>query len=212
MSILPSRASLTLLGFIALLTLPVRGEEAEPHWSDRGYDPNRPVVAKKVWELAALEKHSHGESRALTDYILRAAAQRDDRFRKLIDRESLRKSSNLNLAMLVYDYSITGNKEALDLFMAEDAKLPRGGDYDEIVAMAFLDEWDRTIVEMRRHQVFADGAAGHCMSFFWGNPGGSLPERDGAPPREHGGRQGRCPGSRRCGHQRWGPRPRLWNP
>ena len=131
------------------------------------YNPFEPFVAKELRVLADKTALNSTERRRFLWLILRAAAEKDEGFRDLLDRQDLRNNREFDLALSGYDYAVNGSKAALDHILAEDRKLSRGGDHTTIQVMGFLDEWDRTLRVMRTHEKHADGAGSIAVMSFW---------------------------------------------
>jgi len=131
------------------------------------YNPLESFDAKELRSLADDTDLDRAERRRFLWLILRAAAEKDGDFRDLLDRQDLRDDREFDLALSGYDYAINGNEAALDHILAEDRKLPRGGDHTTIQVMGFLDEWDRTLRAIRTHEKHADGAGGIAVTSFW---------------------------------------------
>ena len=75
---------------------------------------------------------------------------------------------SLALALAAYDYSVNGNKEALQFLSDELAKQRRGSDAQAVVPLGFIDEWDLTIAAFEKHFARgADGAAAEASMLFW---------------------------------------------
>ena len=131
------------------------------------YNPLESFDASELRSLANDRDLDHAERRRFLWLVLRAAAEKDGSFRHLLDRQDLRDDHEFGLALSGYDYAINGNDAALDHILAEDRKLPRGGDHTTIQVMGFLDEWDRTLRAIRTHEKHADGAGGIAVMSFW---------------------------------------------
>lgn len=119
-------------------------------------------------ELTALLAEPAKNPRRLMWLIHRAGAERDSRFRYLIDLPELRDQGTLELAVAAYDYSVNGNQKSLDFILTNHSAQEPGSDSDSVVALSFINEWDLTIAAFEAH--FAqgtDGAGGEALRSFW---------------------------------------------
>ena len=153
-------------------------------------------------ELERIARSPHKDLGRMAYLIHRAAAEKDTRFRYLLDQPELRDAEALDrapamdLALAAYDYSVNGNEEALDHILEIHARESPGSDSDSVVTLGYLDEWDRTIEAYHAH--FAqgtDGAGGDAKRGFWEKRKRLFPheylkfQRElGADPSESGGR------------------------
>jgi hypothetical protein len=128
------------------------------------YNPAEPFNREELVRLAA---HPQENPRRLMWLINRAGAEKDERFRYLLDQKELRKNPSLDLSLAGYDYSVNGNQKALDAILGKLAKKEVGSDAAPVGVLSFIDEWDRTIPAIRAHFVLADGAAGISLGLFW---------------------------------------------
>jgi tetratricopeptide (TPR) repeat protein len=128
------------------------------------YNPTIPFKPEELKQLAA-NTESEADFRRLNWLILRAGAEKDDSFRHLLDQEELREDGDVNLALIAYDYSVNGNAKALDYLLASLAMEKTGSDSSVVVALAFVDEWDRIPKALKAHFVHSDGA-GADLKFF----------------------------------------------
>jgi len=153
-------------------------------------------------ELERIARSPHKDLGRMAYLIHRAAAEKDTRFRYLLDQPELRDAEALDrapamdLALAAYDYSVNGNEEALDHILEIHARESPGSDSDSVVTLGYLDEWDRTIEAYHAHFAQgADGAGGDAKRGFWEKRKRLFPheylkfQRElGADPSESGGR------------------------
>lgn len=121
-------------------------------------------------ELTRLSEDPDRDIYRFTDLILQAAAEKDSSFRQLVDRKDLRAESRVDLAISAYDYMINGNPAALESILGKFDKLAaegRNGDSDELMVLAYVDEWDATRETLLSHGVGGDGAGGDAVYAFW---------------------------------------------
>jgi hypothetical protein len=118
-------------------------------------------------ELVRLAAHPQENPRRLMWLINRAGAEKDERFRYLLAQKELRENPALDLSLAGYDYSVNGNKKALDTILGKLAKEEIGSDSQSVLVLSFIDEWDRTISAAQAHFVRADGTGGICHGLFW---------------------------------------------
>lgn len=71
----------------------------------------------------------------------------------------------MNLAFIGYDYSVNGNRKALDDLLARLAKEKIGNDSSVVAVLAFVNEWDRVPKAVKAHFATADGAGGELWSY-----------------------------------------------
>lgn len=135
------------------------------------YKPTEPFDRK---ELAHLAAHPRENPRRLMWLINRAGAEKDRRFLFLLEQsESLLDQKNqghtkaIALALAGYEFSLTGNPVALDNILNSLAAEPVGSDAGEVLTLAFINEWDRTIAAVRTHFVRTDGAGSMARANFW---------------------------------------------
>lgn len=118
-------------------------------------------------ELNSLAEHPQTNPRRLMWLINHAGAERDTRFRGLLNREDLRRDPALDLALDGYDYSVNGSRRALERVLKSLAKEEPGSDAQAVVTLSFIDEWSLTPAAVQRHFVKADGAGGISKTMFW---------------------------------------------
>ena len=130
------------------------------------YKPNEPFKPEELTRLAANPKSPRDVSR-LMHLINLAGAEKDASFRFLLDKPELRKDAGIEMALLGYDYSVNGNKEALESLLAKLAQQEVGSDSGVVDTLAFIDEWDRSIKAVNAHFTVSDGAGGIVQGLFW---------------------------------------------
>ena len=151
--------------------VPRRGTLAcEVYWSSvieaDGMDYN-PGERFDPDELAELAK-SKDDPRRLSWLISRAGAERDGRFRYLLEDEKPEEDPGVALALLGYDYAMNGNVEALQIILDSLGKRRPGADAQELIPLAFIDEWEVTVAAYEKHfSKGTDGAGGLAADFFW---------------------------------------------
>ena len=148
------RGKLTALGGLT-------GQEARRVWTPGSYEYNllsdvlEPFDPEQLTELLAQPDSAR---RRLADLIHRAAAEKDIRFRYMLEMEELRSEQAFDLAVAAYDFAVNGTEESLDHILRTHAEQEPGSDSSSIVTLSYLDEWGRTISAYRRH--FAGGTDG----------------------------------------------------
>lgn len=88
----------------------------------------------------------------------------------MMERKDLRESSRVNLAMLAYDYEANENQVALDEILTSlDNTMKDGGstDSDELMVLAYVDEWEKTRDKLVAHKLSGDGTGGDALYSFW---------------------------------------------
>ena len=135
------------------------------------YDPTEPYSRR---ELKSLASHPRKNPRRLMWLINRAGAEKDTRVRFLLekredilDRAGHVQAHGLALALHGYDFSINANTAALDAILADLAAEPVGSDADAVVALSFINEWDRSLPAIKRHFARSDGAGSIARTSFW---------------------------------------------
>jgi tRNA A-37 threonylcarbamoyl transferase component Bud32/tetratricopeptide (TPR) repeat protein len=148
------------------------GKEGEARYR-QGFDampiadkPNEPLNPVELTRLAANPK-SPRDVRRLMLLINLAGAQKDASFRFLLDKPELRKNAGIEMALLGYDYSVNGNKEALESLLAKLAQQEVGSDSGVVGVLSFIDEWDRSTKAVNAHFTVSDGAGGIVQGLFW---------------------------------------------
>jgi len=138
------------------------------------YDPREKFDPEELTRLAkgpdesATDTEKSDHVRRLSWLIARAAAGKDASFKHLLNDASLKKEHSLLLALSGYDYALNGNRKALDYLLAELAKTRPGSDAQELIPLAFLDEWELTIAGYEKHFASGtDGAGGIAKGLFW---------------------------------------------
>ena len=136
------------------------------------YNPGEPFDPEELTELAkdvavgedgpaGFNARMRKRNRRLCWLISRAGAERDGRFRYLLKDEKLKEDAGVALALLGYDYAMNGNAEALQAILDSLAKQRPGADAQELIPLAFIDEWDVTIAAYEKHfSKGTDGAGG----------------------------------------------------
>jgi hypothetical protein len=114
-------------------------------------------------ELIKLAHHPERDKHRLGILIQRAAADKNPSFRALLRRDALRGDPYFRPALAAYDYQLDGDSEALDVLTGTPAR--PWSNY--IGAMAFADEWSKTIQAMEGYEKHVDGARGLDLAFFW---------------------------------------------
>lgn len=102
--------------------------------------------------------------------ILRAAAEKDARFQDLLKREDLRKELPVDMALSAYDYSVNGNRKALDhILEAHRAAGRENGGWGSAAtwALSYVDEWNLTKEALGSHVMSGDGAGADERYAFW---------------------------------------------
>lgn len=148
-----------------------RGDEGVSRvWEEGTYEHNLIGGVMEPFdqdELVRLAVEPGKDVYRLTDLIHRAAAEKDLRFRYLVEQENLRVIPAVDLAVSAYDYAVNGSEEALDHILEIHGKEDPGSDSDSVVTLSYLDEWDRTMKAYETH--FAqgtDGAGGDAKYAF----------------------------------------------
>lgn len=121
-------------------------------------------------ELVELAKHPKSDSEGrLGRLILRAGAEKDTRFRYLLDQENLRENPELELELSAYDYSVNGNQKALEKILALHTKATSGRSWDSetVWVLGYMDEWNLTKKALGSWVLSADGAGGDSRYAFW---------------------------------------------
>jgi tetratricopeptide (TPR) repeat protein/predicted Ser/Thr protein kinase len=128
--------------------------------------PNEPFKPEELTRLAANPKSPRDVSRLML-LINLAGAEKDASFRFLLSKPELRKNAGIEMALLGYDYSVNGNKEALESLLAKLAQQEVGSDSGVVGTLSFIDEWDRSIKAVNAHFTVSDGAGGIVQGLFW---------------------------------------------
>jgi hypothetical protein len=125
-------------------------------------------------ELKRLAANPRVDPRRLMWLINRAGAEQDTKVRfildqreAILDQRTAGQAHGLALALHGYDYSVNGNQAALDAILADLAAQPVGSDADAVVALAFIDEWDKSIDAIKKHFARSDGAGSIARANFW---------------------------------------------
>ena len=145
----------------------------EIDWSQfPSYDQlSNPFDPEKLKRLAAASAKSRDQTRSLMFLILQAAVEKATQFRPLLKDEKLKESDDehhsIALALAAYDYSINGNKGALQYIADELAKEPIGSDAQAAVPLGFIDEWELTMGAHEKHFAQTDGAGAVAAMLFW---------------------------------------------
>jgi predicted Ser/Thr protein kinase/tetratricopeptide (TPR) repeat protein len=133
--------------------------------SPSDYKRTEPFKPEELTQLAANPK-GYGNFRRLMWLINRAGAEKNASFRFLLDKPDLRKRET-DLALTGYDFSVNGNQKALDDLLSKLADEEVGSDSSVVVALSFIDEWDRSIKAVNAHFTATDGAGGMAEAAFW---------------------------------------------
>ena len=140
-------------------------------WEKETYEANllgdvqKPFNPDALVELAKYpERDSGGE---LGDHILRAAAEKDARFRYLLEQENLREDPDLELVLSAYDYAVNGKQKSLEKILARHRKVPGSWDSDTVWVLGYIDEWNLTKKALGSRVLSADGAGGDARYAFW---------------------------------------------
>lgn len=145
------------------------GAESEKFWRQIFEASSSDYHATEVFdpaELTRLAAEPKKNFRRLMWLINRAGAEKDTNFRYLLEQKDLRQDAAVNLALLGYDYSVNGNGKALDELLATLAKEPVGSDSSVVVALSFVDEWDRVQKAVTAHFAATDGAGSYAKHGF----------------------------------------------
>ena len=103
--------------------------------------------------------------------ILQGSVEKAVELQPLLKDEQLKRKDDeyhsLALALAAYDYSLNGNREALQFLLDQLANGP-AGDVQAAVPYGFMDEWELTMAAHEKHFARgADGAAGESYGLFW---------------------------------------------
>ncbi|MCB1132870.1 MAG: tetratricopeptide repeat protein, partial [Verrucomicrobiae bacterium] len=131
------------------------------------YQPTEPFNPRELRRLAEKDHLDAGDLRRMMWLINRAGAERDGGFSDLLERKDLREENDVDLALTGYDYSINANPKALDRLLARLASETVGSDSSTVVALSFVDEWDRSVKAVNAHFIATDGAGGLGENAFW---------------------------------------------
>jgi hypothetical protein len=152
---------------------PAAGARRADDWGKfPAYDElDRRFVPQKALELAAKAELDSDEVRSLMFMILQASVEKAGELQPLLKDEQLKRKDDeyhsLALALAAYDYSLNGNREALQFLLDQLANGP-AGDVQAAVPFGFIDEWELTIAAHEKHFARgADGAAGEAYGLFW---------------------------------------------
>ena len=132
---------------------------------------DRRFVPEKALELAAKAELDGDEVRSLMFMILQGSVEKAVELQPLLKDEQLKRKDDeyhsLALALAAYDYSLNGNREALQFLLDQLANGP-AGDVQAAVPYGFMDEWELTMAAHEKHFARgADGAAGESYGLFW---------------------------------------------
>lgn len=128
-------------------------------------DIQKPFNPEALVELA---KHPERDSRGkLGRHILRAAAEKDVRFRYLLEQENLREDPDLELVLCAYDYAVNGKQKSLEKILARHRKLAGSWDSDTVWVLSYVDEWNLTEKALGSRALDTDGAGGDAHYMFW---------------------------------------------
>lgn len=133
-------------------------------------------------ELVELAKHPKSDSDGrLGRLILRASAEKDARFRYLLEQENLREDPNLELVLCAYDYAVNGNQKSLEKILARHRKLAGSWDSETVWVLGYIDEWNLTEKALGSRILSADGAGGDSRYAFWLKRRYFYPNKPGLP-------------------------------
>ena len=119
-------------------------------------------------ELVELAKHPKNDSDGrLGRLILRAAAEKDARFRYLLEQENLSEDPELELVLSAYDYAVNGKQKALEKILVRHRRLAGNWDSDTVWVLSYVDEWNLTEKALGSRILSADGAGGDSRYAFW---------------------------------------------
>lgn len=140
-------------------------------WENETYEANllgdvqKPYNPDSLLELAKYPERDSGGN--LGDHILRAAAEKDTRFRYLLEQENLREDPDLELVLSAYDYAVNGKQKSLEKILARHRKLAGSWDSDTVWVLGYIDEWNLTKKALGSRVLSADGAGGDARYAFW---------------------------------------------
>ncbi|BCU76740.1 hypothetical protein [Luteolibacter sp. LG18] len=97
----------------------------------------------------------------------RAVAEKNPRFRYLLERKDLRDNEELSPFLLAYDYAVNGNRAALDELLQRHRDGTKNWGTWEITALSYVDEWDQTREALGSRLLSGDGASGDERYGFW---------------------------------------------
>lgn len=127
----------------------------------------KPFDQQSLVQLAAHPETDTGGQ--LVRLILRAGAEKDAKFQYLLGQKELRQDAEVDLALLAYDYSVNGNKKALESILARhiSESNPRSWDSGTVMVLAYVDEWNLSKKALESHVLSGDGAGGDARYLFW---------------------------------------------
>ena len=107
----------------------------------------------------------------LTELLLRAGAEKHPGFQDSLARPELREKPSIDMALCAYDYSVNGNREALERIVAchraAGASRERYWNDPAARALAYVDEWDLAKQALGSHPMTSGEADVDGEHYFW---------------------------------------------
>ncbi|MFD2304626.1 hypothetical protein, partial [Roseibacillus ishigakijimensis] len=136
-----------------------------------------PLDPEKLLQAVAEHESNDQNNDHLMWLILRAAIEKRQDYRPLLEVKKLRKTQNLRLALAAYRYNLEGREKVLDPILAQLATEEIGADTDSIVILSVLNEWDRSVRAFRKHFIRTDGTGGEAKRTFLATRAFLYPEK-----------------------------------
>ncbi len=130
----------------------------------------RPIDDVLLKRLAASPDESSEHDYALSPWLLRIAAESNQKYLWLLESKDLRNGGEPDDILLAYDYNINRNKKALEALLGRVRKSIEDGHSwgsARTSALAAIDEWDLCRQALGSGTMSADGAGGDERYGFW---------------------------------------------
>jgi hypothetical protein len=122
-------------------------------------------------ELRRMIDGGETEGWVVAHLLLRAGAGKHPGFQDLLARPELRQDPRMDMALCAYDYSVNGNREALDRIVASHraAEASEEACWNDPAAwaLAYVDEWDLTRQALGSHRMASGEADVDGHKLFW---------------------------------------------
>lgn len=117
--------------------------------------------------LALMAEKPIKDTRVFSDLVFRAAAEKDPKFKYLLERKELREDPRVSVALDAYDYNVNGNRAALESILSSQVNNKPGWNSKEVWALSAIDEWDLTKKALESSVMSGDGSGGSARYAFW---------------------------------------------
>lgn len=156
-----------------------KGADAEPGEAAK---PGKLLEAAEILRIAQSQDRLDEDTARIRTAILTAAADKNPDLKPLLKDEKLKQADDelqsIRLALAAYDYSLNGNKEALQFILDKVATVTEDvSDEVALDTLAWIDEWELSTAAYDKHSGRIYGAQVDAYGMFWEQRESLFPEK-----------------------------------